>query len=239
MFTFYKKMSPETFAEQVAQLLGPRLKAVILYGSAAAGDHMGRQSDFNLLLVLENIGLEELSCLSSPVKRWRRAGNTAPLLFTEARLLKSADVFPIEMLDMIQSHRVLHGDDLLTGMEVSKQHLRHQVEFELRSKLLKLREAYVLSGGKGIRLFMTLVASLSPVMVVMRAALRLYSDEVPAEKMDALRALAAFVPLDLAPFERLLEFKAVKKAPRRKELPDLFAAYIRQIETVTDAVDAI
>jgi len=239
MFSISKKMSPETFATLLAVSLGDNLQAAILYGSAAASDHLGKQSDFNLLLILRKMGLEELSALSAPVGKWARSGNPAPLLFTEDRLRKSSDVFPIELMDIMQCHRVLHGENVLEGLTVSKQNLRHQVEFELRSKLMKLREGFVASNGKAAILQAMLRASISPVLVVMRAALRLYTEDVPASKMEALHSLSGTVSFDVKPFERLYDMKAGRISIPKYGLPGLCADYIRQIELVTDAVDAL
>ena len=47
------------------------------------------------------------------------------------------------MLEIVESHKVLHGSDPVNDIKVELTHLRHQVEFELRSKLLKLRQAYL------------------------------------------------------------------------------------------------
>src|SRR5437899_8447225 len=42
------------------EALGPRLRNVVLYGSAARGDYHKARSDMNLLLVLEDLGVATL-----------------------------------------------------------------------------------------------------------------------------------------------------------------------------------
>ena len=68
-------------------------------------------SNYNVLLVVDGLGVAELNALSKPALQWAKAGNRPPLLFTRGQLKASADVFPIELLDMRQSHRVLFGED--------------------------------------------------------------------------------------------------------------------------------
>ena len=55
-------------------------------------------------------------------------------------IAESADVFPIEFLDIQRSHVLLHGDNPLTGVEIHGVHLRLQCERELREKMVGVLE---------------------------------------------------------------------------------------------------
>ena len=54
----------------------------MLYGSAVAGDFVAGTSNYNVLVVLDRLGLAELNALAKPVLRWAKAGHRPPLLFT-------------------------------------------------------------------------------------------------------------------------------------------------------------
>jgi hypothetical protein len=55
-----------------------------------------------------------------------------------------------------------------------------------------------------------------------------------------VRTTAKLLQLDLAPFERIFEFRASDRLPSsEKEANDLFGAYLFQIEQVVEAVDQI
>ena len=239
MFKSSEKMTPESFTDAVKIALGDHLRASILFGSAAAGDYAKTGSDFNVLLVADTYGMDELCALSKVVNRWIDSGNRSPRLLTEKQLRDSCDVFPIEMLDMKQSHKVLYGADVLAPLEISKANLRHQVEFELRSKLLNLQEICLTSGGDKFVLADVLLKSCSSVLAVMHAALRLYQDDVPADKLAALDALSKHVPMDTATFVAIVAAKNGKSPVNRDDAERLFADYLRQIETVTDAVNGL
>ena len=95
--------------DRLARIYHDRLVSVILYGSAAVGDHHGRFSDINIFCVLKQLTPRELA-ESEPVFRWwREHGNPSPLLMSETEVARSTDCFPIEFRDMKERRRVLAG----------------------------------------------------------------------------------------------------------------------------------
>ena len=238
MFGSGKKVTPEQFATDVQNALGDRLRSLVLYGSTAAGDRIEKWSDHNTLLVAGALDTDTLAALYKPVRRWMEAGNPPPRLFTEKELRESCDVFPVEMMDMKQFRKVLAGKDVLAELGVSRTNLRHQVEMELRVKLMGLREGAMVSGCDRIVLSNLMTGSCSSILTLFRAALRLYEEEVPADKSLALDALARHLPIERTPFDVILAAKTGGHGVGM-EAEKLFAAYTRQIETVTEAVDAL
>src|SRR5579862_5174020 len=117
-----------------------RLVSVILYGSAAAGNHHAEYSDLNVLCVLTRVTPAELADAEPIFKWWRAQGNPSPLLLSEQEVLTSTDCFPIEFHDMQERRQVLFGKDVIEGLPVEKTFYRAQIEMELRAKLLRLRQ---------------------------------------------------------------------------------------------------
>ena len=231
-------MKPEQLVEKLRKVQPLSLRSVILYGSAVTGDFVKKRSDYNVLVIVERLGVAELRALSRLARRWVRTGNPPPLLFTVERLKQSADVFPIEILDMKAANRVLYGEDVLSRIPVSEENLRLQVESELKGKLIQLREAYLITGGKPRDVVEVLVRSLASFLVLFRAALRLYQAEVPALKLDALAALAGRIPLDPAPFETVEALKEGRTKVRQVDADALFGGFLKTVETVVDAIDS-
>ena len=230
-------MKPEQLVEKLLKVQPLSLRSVILYGSAVTGDFVKKRSDYNVLVIAERLGITELRALTGVARSWVKAGNPPPLLFTLDRLKQSADVFPIEILDMKAANRVLHGEDVLSTIPVSEENLRHQVESELKGKLIQLREAYLITGGKPRDVVEVLVRSIASFLVLFRAALRLYQLEVPATKLEALDALARRVPLDPEPFETVEALKEGRKKVRQVNADPLFGDFLKTVETVVDAID--
>ena len=230
-------MTSEELVEQVKNLVPGKLNSALLYGSAAAGDFMPQTSNYNLLLVIDGLGRPELDVLSPLVARWTSAGYRPPLLFTCGQLQKSTEAFAIELLDIQQSHRMLFGEDPLVNVAIKPEHLRLQLERELNEKLLALREAYLLTGGKPERVGQLLAASVTGVLVLCRAALRLFQKDVPSAKADSLRLLSQHIPFDPKP---LLDAHDLKHRRSKKDAASpgvLFDSYLRSIEQVAEAVD--
>jgi hypothetical protein len=59
---------------------------------------------------------------------------------SEEEVHNSADSFPIEFHDMKERRRVLYGLDVIAELKIDSKNYRRQVEHELRSKLLRLRQ---------------------------------------------------------------------------------------------------
>jgi predicted nucleotidyltransferase len=216
------------------------LACVVLYGSAAAGDYIELRSDYNILIVLNRITPDDLRQAQAPMREWQRLGHPLPVYFTVEELSDAADVFPIEFHQMANARIVLYGHDPFEFVKLSDTHLRHQTEYELRSKLIQLRRLYIPASVSIEKLCDLMSDSLSSFAALFRAALLLHGDEAPVAKPECVRATAKVFKLDPGPFERIFELRTSGNLPSsEKEANDLFAAYLFQVEQVVEAVDEL
>ena len=233
-----KTISPEQFTEHLKEVCGDHLQSVVLYGSAAAGDYSAKGSDYNLLILLNDLAPAVLRRMAKPVRAWERAGNPPPLLFTPRRLAEAGDVFPIELLDLRDARRVLYGEDAIAGIEVNTANLRLQAERELRSALIQLRRFYLTSSTPR-RLAALLTGALSGILTQFRAVLRLYEPGVPAEKFQALEKLSCHVAVHVDSFRRIQQIKTGVLKTKKADVELLFEEVLKSIEAVVDAVDQL
>jgi len=229
------KMTPEFLAEELKKICGGNLHSVVLYGSAAAGDSV-KTSDYNVLVVLERVKMEDLLALTGLCSSWSRDGNHAPLLFARENLLRSADVFPVEFSDIRQTHKILFGKNPFEGMEIDPALLRLELEHELKSKLILLQENFLVTKGSAKEVERLLVASISAFLTLFKAALRLYGENPPAKKMDVLPLLSKHVKFDEAIFAVVWGLKEGRKDSGLTPL-QIFSRYMPAVQSVTDAVD--
>jgi predicted nucleotidyltransferase len=222
---------------KLTKAYGSRLKSVILYGSAAVGDHHGRFSDLNVLCVLTQVTPRELADSNAIVRWWRELGSPSPLLMSEEEIRTSTDCFPIEFYDIKERRRVLHGEDVFADLAIETCFHRAQVEHELRAKLLRLRQkaAAVIEDKQMLRKLMA--ESLSTFCVLFRHALLLAGETAPFPKREIVSQVRERFGIDEAPLIALLELREDKVKARDIEPVSLFASYVKQIELVTSIVD--
>jgi predicted nucleotidyltransferase len=232
------KESLNGLVEDLRATHGDNLACVVLYGSAAAGDQVELRSDYNILIALNRITPEDLRLAQAPMREWQRLGHPLPVYFTVEELKDAADVFPIEFHQMANARVVLYGHDPFEFVALSSANLRHQTEYELRSKLIQLRRLYIPASVSIEKLCDLMSDSLSSFAALFRAVLILHGQTAPVSKADGVRATATLLRLDPLPFERIFQFRSGGNLPTsEKEANDLFGAYLFQVEQVVEAVD--
>lgn len=192
------RMSLEDFSAQLASALGARLGTLLLYGSAARPDAGLTTRGMNTLLVVagDDAADEALfSALAAPVRAWVAAGHPAPLILTEREWRESADAFPIEYEDIREAHRVLAGRDpwSVGKITVAREHVRRQLEHELKGKLMHLRQAYAASWDRPKQLAEIVRETRPGFLAMLRAALRLAGRVPPAEPEALVRAAGTLI----------------------------------------------
>jgi hypothetical protein len=220
---------------------GGNLASVVLYGSAAAGDFVAKASDYNLLIALKEISPRDLRAAQAPIREWQRMGHPLPVYFTVGELKTAADVFPIEFHQMEKARVVLYGIDPLENLKISDEYLRHQTEYELRSKLIQLRRLYIPASTSLEKLKSLMSESLASFAALFRAVLILHGIEPPVAKREVVQVTAKNLKIDGEPFERIFEIRGNDGAVALDEVSAnrLFSDYMKQIESVIAAVDRI
>jgi hypothetical protein len=210
----------------------------VLYGSAAAGDYVQTRSDYNLLIALNRITPADLRQAQAPMRNWQRLGHPLPVYFTVEELNDAADVFPIEFHQMEKARLVLYGEDPFKSLQFSDVNLRHQTEYELRSKLIQLRRLYIPASVAVEKLAALMSDSLASFAALFRPVLMLHGQEPPISKPDCVRATAKLLGLDGDAFEQIFDLRESGETLLTEvEANDLFGAYLQQIERVIEAVD--
>lgn len=228
----------EEVVERLRAAHADRLVSVILYGSAAAGDHHEKYSDLNVLCVLSEVTPAALQDSEPIFKWWRARGNPSPLLMSEEEVRTSTDCFPIEFHDMAERRRVLFGRDVIEGLTIEKVFYRAQIEQELRAKLLRLRQkaAGVLQDKQ--ELLRLMMDSVSSFLTLARHALLVSGIAAGSQKREIVLGLAT-IGVDGAPFAILLDLREQNRKPAEVEPNELFERYLKQIEAVVAHVDRL
>jgi len=233
-------MARMTLDELVAQLraaYGSGLQSIVLYGSAAAGEHIRKRSDYNVLVIVDALSPETLRAASAAARAWSDAGNPAPLTLTTVEWRGSADIFPMEYADILERNRVLYGQPPFDGIRVEPRDLRLQLEHEAMGKLLRLRQGVLASGGDSDRQLELLVASVSTIMVIFRALVRLHATSPSTDNVALSEAAARIAGFEAQPFARVVRHvRGEAKIPGADVTPVL-GGYLRGMEQLVSYLD--
>jgi hypothetical protein len=230
-------MTLDDLVTQLRSAYGSHLSAVVLYGSAAAGEHIPKKSDYNVLVLLDQIEATPPASASAVAQAWRDAGNPPPMTMTLGEWRRSSDVFPMEYSDILERHRVLHGAAPFDGISVSRENLRLQLEQQVLGKLLQLRQGALLAGTEGKRQLELIEASLSTLMVLFRAVLRLHGETPDGDNATLAQRVAALSGFDAAPFVRAVRHVRGEAKLPAAEANQVLAGYVTGVERLNAYLD--
>jgi predicted nucleotidyltransferase len=233
-----KSINPEEELTQLVPRLresaGKNLISVIVYGSAAGKDFRRDYSDINVLVVANKLPLEGLKALVPVMTWWRERGHPPLVIFTREEIERAADVFSIELYDMKHRHRLLDGEDVLANLEIPMNLHRVQLEHELRTSLLRLRQSYIAEPQEQAVLNLML-QSISSFGTLFRHVLIALGQEPPLHRREVTVKLGELIGFDPKPFLDIFEMREGRS--HALHVDDTFRQYLFVIEQVTNWVD--
>lgn len=229
----------EALTVALTAALGDELVALMLYGSAARGAHVPGRSDVNILVVVKDASASTLNKAAPALIDWIRVAQVAPLIQSEADWKASADVFPIEVEDIRDAHRLLAGRDVLSGLETTREDLRRELEREVRGKLIRLRAEYAVAASDGQTLSELLVQALGTFLVLFRAGLRLGGGQAPNEPEEVIRAAAHAARFEPTAFTWALGERLKAKPAALKSFDPIAADYLAAIAKYAQFVNDV
>jgi hypothetical protein len=193
------------------------------------------------LIALHEITPKDLRSAQAPMREWHRMGHPVPVYFTVAEIESAADVFPIEFHQMESARIVLYGEDILADLKISDEHLRHQTEYELRSKLIQLRRQYIPASTSVSGLVNLMGESLSSFAAIFRAVLIIHGSKPPVTKHEIIAATVKELKINGESFDKILRIRENNTSNTLDEVSAnaLFADYMQQIENVIKSVDTV
>jgi hypothetical protein len=171
------------------------------------------------------------------VHQWRERMPVSPIFATEDYLTGSADVFPLEFLDMREAHETVFGNDPLAELSIDPRMLRHQVEAEMKGKLMRLRTAYASVAGHPTAVRDLMRDSLSSFRILFRGALRLSGETPPLANADIMHTVAKRFDLDTATLDDVLAVHERRGRAQAFDLDALFGRYLIIVERLVAVVD--
>jgi hypothetical protein len=122
-------------------IFGGRLRGLVAYGDPNA-------TPAPSLALVQVVNADDLASCAARASAWHRAGCATPLLLTREEFAGSLDAFPLEYGEILDTQRVIHGDDPLAGLSIRDEDARRACETQVKSLLLHLREDFIESHGR-------------------------------------------------------------------------------------------
>jgi hypothetical protein len=136
---------------------------------------------------------------------------------------------------MKHGRRVLYGADVVAKIEVPMNLHRLQIEHDLRTTLLKLRQHYLRAPGDAKELAPILRKSFSGVLTLLRHVVIAFGEEPPVAAHDIVARAAALTGSNTAAFGPLLKLRETGEF--HGEIVPVYGAYLKAVEKTLDALE--
>jgi len=227
----------EKLAAQIAEDLGENLQSMMLFGTAIRGGYAKAHQEVSVMAVVEDASTGAIKAAEKSLSAWVKKGNAAPLIFDRSEWEASTDVFPIEIADMREAHKLIAGVDPFEEITTTRDDLRQELEREVRGKLLQLRAQYAAFATNGGALTRLLIDSASTFFVLMRALVRLEGQTPEANPASLVDQAAAIADLDAGAFSWVVDKITGEKVKNLRGDDPIAARYVDEMQKLVNYVD--
>lgn len=226
----------EKIRHDITKTFKQNLISLMVIGSAAIDDHQPGLSDINFLVVLHEIGLDQIDQLRKVFKSYQKHGAAMPLLMTLSDINDLNSLSPIECLEIKEKHRVLQGEDFFAKMNIDAEKLQPFFERAIQTSKQQIRNAYFKNGDQVKQLKNVILESHRAFFPLFRTALRLSQVEPPLKKDEVIQAVSQTFELNK---EIFLKIKLLKQGELKITIPmlkTLFSDYLLEVDKMIAAL---
>lgn len=229
------KPEADVLVTKLKHALGVDLVSVTAYGRWLIGDQPESSADLNLMVVVNEITTAKLDAIAAARGASRAARRWQLLTLSNEDLAGSTDIFPIKFLNMQRRHCVLHGEDVLSTIEVARTHLRFRCEQEIKNLMLRLRYFYLNQNQNQRAMCATLVRAHQSLISSLAVLVELKTEKVPVDRDETIAEIGK-LDIDTAAFAALakLEGEGVIELDALKQTYEQTMALVRQTARVAD-----
>lgn len=187
---FAKRFDANATATQAAssfkQALGQDLVGVLAFGSWAVGEYVEGYSDLNLVVVAKRLDAEIFKRLTAANMKLDHT-NLTVRFFSVTELRRFAEAFPLEFQDMVESRKLLAGEDPFARLDVPSAHLVFELVSESRVRLIKFRQKIAQGVGLDDLAARRLAgATLSSILPLLRGLIRVKKRKPPKQRVRVI-----------------------------------------------------
>lgn len=190
-----------SWAKGLIDNLADGFVALYLYGSAVDPGFDPTQSDVNLLLVAEALPASTIRKLSEHFPGGGPMGAPANVVaMSRDQITRAADTFALELSEVRHRGKLLAGTDVLAGVEIPSESLRHHLERELRVLSVTLRRVYLEGRDNEKALVAAMGEGIGTVVACARGIAYLRGSTLPLTAESALKNAAEWAEIEDRPW---------------------------------------
>ena len=229
----------QPFFEQILSTHQAKIHSLVVTGTAITEDFDSKKSDVNSIILLKDMDLRFLEAIAPLGKKYGKQKVAAPLIMTPEYITGSLDVFPIEFLNFKIIHHTAFGEEILDNIEIHSRDLRHQCEWEIKTKLIGLRQGYLAAQADRRLLSENFGSTITGAIPLFRGIVFLLQDQTPIQQSVVIQALSKAVAIDTSVFSTALQVKQKIIKPSIDEFNEIFENYYAALEKLGRIVDEI
>ncbi|MCM8767067.1 MAG: nucleotidyltransferase domain-containing protein [Candidatus Omnitrophica bacterium] len=138
----------EGFLKRIKEIFGERILSCILYGSVVKGTYNPKNSDINLIIIVDRFEAKDLDAIRKKVSKYALKNLIRPFFFSEFFFLSSTDIFPIEWKDIKENHLIVYGNDLTENIKIENENLRIELERKIKQLFLDFQQELIFEKNK-------------------------------------------------------------------------------------------
>ncbi len=225
------------YCNELIKIHSNNLLSIVLYGNAA--DELFYQKGFpiNLLLIFDSVTLPTLNKSLKLIASGQKKNIVAPLFFTEEHIKSSTDTFPVEFLEIQDSHLLLFGHDFFTDLEIETCNLRLQTEEQIKSLIIKIRQSYLEIGLKKRGVERLILESFDSLIPILKATLRLSNNQIVRDKEGVITQAASVIGFSASVLLDVYFDSTRDERIGGKKAESFLREYLLQLEHISEYID--
>jgi hypothetical protein len=239
-----KLIDPAQVADEAARWAKPLIEnlsdgfvALYLYGSAVDPGFDPAHSDVNLLLVADALPATTIRKLSEDFPGGGPMGAPANVVaMSRDQITRATDTFALELSEVRHRGKLVAGDDLLAGVEIPNDSLRHHLERELRVLIVTLRRVYLEGRDDEKALVAAMCEGIGTVVACARGIAYLRGSTMPLTAESALKNAAEWAEIEERPWVEAWHLR--HESVPQTAVDSIYLDFLDAVATLMRKVDA-
>jgi hypothetical protein len=223
---------------RAASAVSHTLTAAVLFGSATGPRYRPGKSDVNIFMVFDHVDMALLKALLPVFNRHLKKLRSRPVVVESEFMFDATDVFPMEFLEWKEQSIPFFGTNPLDAADIERKNLRHEIEENLRGKVLRLIQSYFEVGGNAAKFLEFLDSTLPNFLTVFRNILRLAGGAAEYDPEKLMKAIEMQTGIDLTGSRRLIQSRTGQMKITPGEIETVFHAYLEELDKLAEYIDS-